>query len=214
MAGDRRATMGNLIANRDMEKVFAADEYAAVGIAGTAGLAIELVKLFQVELEHYEKIEGTLMSARGQGEPARQDDPRPTWAWPCRASRSCRSSPGTTSTAATRPDLLLRRDRRLLRGARPPQRRVGLAVRARVDEEALAPGPRRATRPCGWRSRRSTTPPTTTPPPAVRTSAGGSGRRSPSSTPRGCGSSPTSSSPPVVEQVVDRTAAATRGGAR
>ena len=51
MAGDRRATMGNIIANRDMEKVFAADEYSVVGIAGTAGLAIELVKLFQVELE-------------------------------------------------------------------------------------------------------------------------------------------------------------------
>ena len=44
MAGDRRATMGNLIANRDMDKVFAADEYSAVGIAGTAGLAIEILQ--------------------------------------------------------------------------------------------------------------------------------------------------------------------------
>ncbi len=66
MAGDRRATMGSLIANRDMEKVFATDEYSAVGIAGTAGLAIELVRLFQVELEHYEKIEGALMSLEGK----------------------------------------------------------------------------------------------------------------------------------------------------
>ena len=66
MAGDRRATMGNLIANRDMDKVFATDEFSLVGIAGTAGLAIELVKLFQVELEHYEKIEGTLMSLEGK----------------------------------------------------------------------------------------------------------------------------------------------------
>jgi proteasome beta subunit len=66
MAGDRRATMGNFIANRDMEKVFAGDEYSAVGIAGTAGIAIELVKLFQVELEHYEKIEGTLLSLEGK----------------------------------------------------------------------------------------------------------------------------------------------------
>jgi proteasome beta subunit len=66
MAGDRRATMGNLIANRDMEKVFATDEFSLVGIAGTAGLAIELVRLFQVELEHYEKIEGTLMSLEGK----------------------------------------------------------------------------------------------------------------------------------------------------
>ena len=66
MAGDRRSTMGNIIANRDMEKVFAADEYSAVGIAGTAGIAIELVKLFQVELEHYEKIEGALLSLEGK----------------------------------------------------------------------------------------------------------------------------------------------------
>jgi proteasome beta subunit len=66
MAGDRRATMGNLIANRDMEKVFVADEYSVVGTAGTAGIAIELVKVFQVELEHYEKIEGELMSFEGK----------------------------------------------------------------------------------------------------------------------------------------------------
>lgn len=66
MAGDRRATMGNLIANRDMEKVFVTDEYSVAGIAGTAGLAIELVRLFQVELEHYEKIEGALMSLEGK----------------------------------------------------------------------------------------------------------------------------------------------------
>ncbi|MDI2126645.1 proteasome subunit beta [Yinghuangia seranimata] len=66
MAGDRRATMGNLIAQRDIEKVFPADEYSCVGIAGTAGLAVEMVKLFQVELEHYEKIEGTTMSLEGK----------------------------------------------------------------------------------------------------------------------------------------------------
>jgi proteasome beta subunit len=66
MAGDRRATMGNLIAQRDIEKVFPADEYSLVGIAGTAGLAIEMVRLFQVELEHYEKIEGTLLSSRAR----------------------------------------------------------------------------------------------------------------------------------------------------
>lgn len=66
MAGDRRATMGNVIANRDMEKVFLADGYSAVGIAGTAGIAIELVRLYQVELEHYEKIEGAIMSLEGK----------------------------------------------------------------------------------------------------------------------------------------------------
>jgi proteasome beta subunit len=66
MAGDRRATMGNVIAQRDIEKVFQADEYSCVGIAGTAGIAIELVRLFQVELEHYEKIEGTTLSLDGK----------------------------------------------------------------------------------------------------------------------------------------------------
>ncbi len=66
LAGDRRATMGNLIANHSMTKVFAADDYSAVGIAGTAGIAIELVHLFQVELEHYEKIEGALLSLNGK----------------------------------------------------------------------------------------------------------------------------------------------------
>jgi proteasome beta subunit len=66
LAGDRRATMGNLIAHREIEKVFPADEYSAVGIAGTAGIAIELVRLFQVQLEHYEKIEGALLSLDGK----------------------------------------------------------------------------------------------------------------------------------------------------
>jgi proteasome beta subunit len=66
MAGDRRATMGNLIASRDIEKVHAADAYTLVGIAGTAGVGIELMRLFQVELEHYEKIEGTMLSLDGK----------------------------------------------------------------------------------------------------------------------------------------------------
>jgi len=66
MAGDRRATMGNIIAQRDIEKVFPADEYSCVGIAGTAGLAVELVRLFQTELEHYEKIEGSTLSIDGK----------------------------------------------------------------------------------------------------------------------------------------------------
>ncbi|GAA1893646.1 proteasome subunit beta [Asanoa iriomotensis] len=66
MAGDRRATMGNLIASRDIEKVHPADEYSLVGIAGTAGVGIELMRLFQVELEHYEKIEGAMLSLDGK----------------------------------------------------------------------------------------------------------------------------------------------------
>jgi proteasome beta subunit len=66
MAGDRRATMGNIIAQRDIEKVFQADEHSCVGIAGTAGIAIELVRLFQVELEHYEKLQGATLSLEGK----------------------------------------------------------------------------------------------------------------------------------------------------
>jgi proteasome beta subunit len=66
MAGDRRATMGNLIGSRDIEKVHAADPYSLVGTAGTAGVAIEMVRLFQVELEHYEKIEGATLSMEGK----------------------------------------------------------------------------------------------------------------------------------------------------
>ncbi|MCC3264937.1 proteasome subunit beta [Arthrobacter gengyunqii] len=66
MAGDRRATMGNMIASRHIKKVFPADNYSVVGIAGTAGLAIDMIRLFQVELEHYDKIEGTPMSLDGK----------------------------------------------------------------------------------------------------------------------------------------------------
>ncbi|MGH3495586.1 MAG: proteasome subunit beta, partial [Sciscionella sp.] len=66
LAGDRRATAGNLIAQRDIEKVFVTDGYSAVGIAGTAGIAVELVRLYTVELEHYEKIEGVSLSLDGK----------------------------------------------------------------------------------------------------------------------------------------------------
>ncbi len=66
MAGDRRATMGNIIAQKDVEKVYPADSTSCVGIAGAAGVAIEMVKLFQVELEHYEKIEGAELSLDGK----------------------------------------------------------------------------------------------------------------------------------------------------
>jgi proteasome beta subunit len=66
IAGDRRATAGNLIAHRDMEKVFITDNYSAVGIAGTAGLAVELVRLFSLQLSHYEKIEGVSLSLDGK----------------------------------------------------------------------------------------------------------------------------------------------------
>jgi proteasome beta subunit len=66
IAGDRRATAGNLIAQRDMEKVFVVDDYSAVGIAGTAAIAVEMVRLFAVELQHYEKIEGVQLTLTGK----------------------------------------------------------------------------------------------------------------------------------------------------
>jgi proteasome beta subunit len=66
MAGDRRATAGSMIAQNDIQKVFAADEQSLIGIAGAAGIGIELIGLFQLELEHYEKIEGAPLSMIGK----------------------------------------------------------------------------------------------------------------------------------------------------
>jgi proteasome beta subunit len=66
LAGDRRATSGNLISHRSLEKVFPADRHSGVAIAGAAGPAIEMVKLFQLQLEHYEKVEGGALSLEGK----------------------------------------------------------------------------------------------------------------------------------------------------
>lgn len=66
MVGDRQATEGNQVAHRQIRKVFPADRFSAVAVAGTAGLALEMVRLFQVELEHYEKIEGSRLSLEGK----------------------------------------------------------------------------------------------------------------------------------------------------
>ncbi len=66
MAGDRRATAGHLISHRTIEKVFAADRYSGVAIAGAAGPAMEMVRLFQLQLEHYEKVEGKALSLDGK----------------------------------------------------------------------------------------------------------------------------------------------------
>jgi len=65
MAGDRRATAGNMISQRDIEKVYRSDEFSCIGIAGAAGIGIDLVRLLQVELEHYEKLEGRALSLEG-----------------------------------------------------------------------------------------------------------------------------------------------------
>ncbi|WP_103964592.1 proteasome subunit beta [Nonomuraea solani] len=66
MAGDRRATSGNVISQRDMEKVFRTDDYSCMGIAGTASTGIEMARLYRVELEHYEKMEGRTLSVAGK----------------------------------------------------------------------------------------------------------------------------------------------------
>jgi proteasome beta subunit len=66
MAGDRRATSGNMISQRDVEKVFRADDYSCMGIAGTASTGIEMARLYRVELEHYEKLEGRTLSVNGK----------------------------------------------------------------------------------------------------------------------------------------------------
>ena len=66
MAGDRRATSGNLISHRSMEKVVPADQYSGVAIAGAAGPAMEMIRLFQLQLEHYEKVEGSHLSLEGK----------------------------------------------------------------------------------------------------------------------------------------------------
>ncbi|WP_420450309.1 proteasome subunit beta [Ilumatobacter sp.] len=66
IAGDRRATAGNLISHRTMEKVLPADRHSAVAIAGSAGTAMEMVRLFQLQLEHYEKVEGQALSLEGK----------------------------------------------------------------------------------------------------------------------------------------------------
>src|SRR5205085_1834032 len=66
MAGDRRATSGHLISHRTMEKVYPADRHSGVAIAGAAGPAMDMVKLFQLQLEHYEKVEGAELSLEGK----------------------------------------------------------------------------------------------------------------------------------------------------
>jgi proteasome beta subunit len=66
IAGDRRATQGNMIASRDVQKVYITDDYTATGIAGTAAIAVEFARLYAVELEHYEKLEGIALSFKGK----------------------------------------------------------------------------------------------------------------------------------------------------
>ena len=100
MAGDRRATSGNLISHRGMEKVVQADRFSGVAIAGSAGPAMEMIKLFQLQLEHYEKVEGSALSLEGK---ANQLSMMVRGNLPAamQGSSSCRSSPATTCAGRT-----------------------------------------------------------------------------------------------------------------
>ena len=123
MAGDRRATEGHAIAHRAMEKVFPADRYSAVAIAGAAGPAVEMVRLFQTQLEHYEKVEGVVLSLEGKanqlGQMVREHLPMAMQGLGRGAPlRRVRPGPGD------RPHLHLRRDRRPLRGDRAQRHRL------------------------------------------------------------------------------------------
>ena len=115
MAGDRRATAGYMIASRRIEKVFPADDFSGVSIAGAAGPAIEMVKLFQVQLEHYEKVQGETLSLEGKAnqlgqlvraQPARRDAGLRGRAalrrFRHRTASAAGSSPTTSPAAATR----------------------------------------------------------------------------------------------------------------
>ena len=182
MAGDRRATMGNYIAQRDIEKVFHADDYSCVGIAGRGRHRDRDGPAVPGRARALREDRGRHALPRGQGQPARPDDPRqpgdghagPRGRPAVRRLRPRRRRPG-----AGRPAVLLRRHRRPLRGAQVPLRRLRLAVRPRRAEEALARGALRRRRHAVRASSRSTTPPTRTPPPAAPTSPAGSSRSSP-----------------------------------
>ena len=136
MAGDRRSTAGNLISKRDVDKVFRADEYSAIAIAGTLALALELVRLFGVELEHYEKMEGRVLSLDGKanrlGKMIRDNLPA--------AMQGLAVIPlfvGYDEDARAGLDLQLRRGGRPVRGAQVPLDRLGLGLRQVGAEEVL-----------------------------------------------------------------------------
>ena len=168
VAGDRRATAGYSIADDKMRKVFAADDYSAIAIAGAAGMAVEMVKLFQLELEHYEKLTGDRLSLEGKAnrlaQLIRENFPLAMQGLvvvPLFGGYDLRARRGT--------DLLLRRHRRPVGRGRLPVDRFRQPAREELAEEALAARPRPARRRSAWRSRRCSTRPRTTWPPAAPT---------------------------------------------
>ena len=139
MAGDRRATEGHIIAHRAMEKVFPADRHSAVAIAGAAGPAVEMVRLFQTQLEHYEKVEGVVLSLEGKanqlGQMVREHLPM--------AMQGLVVVPlfaGYDLARGHRPDLHLRRDRRATT-RRPTTPPPGRAAATPAPRSSSAGGP-------------------------------------------------------------------------
>ena len=180
MAGDRRATSGFTIASRRIEKVFPADDFSGVAIAGAAGPAVEMVRLFQVQLEHYEKIEGEPLSLEGKAnqlaQMVRANLPAAMQGFvvvPLFAGYDERRGLGRVFSYDA--------DRRQVRRGRLPDQRLRGSPRSQLDQGGVARGDdaRRGGRP---RARaRSSPPPTRTPRPAAPTSSGGSSRPSRSS---------------------------------
>ena len=181
MAGDRRATSGNLISHRTMEKVYPADRHSGVAIAGAAGPAMDMVKLFQLQLEHYEKVEGVELTLEGKANQLAGDGPQPPagrHAGPRRraALRRLRHPPRAPAacSSTTSPAAATRSRNFATTGS-------GSLHAGTVDQARLPRGPRprgaRSTSP----SRRCSTPPTRTPPPAAPTSSAASTRRWPPS---------------------------------
>ena len=208
MAGDRRATAGVAIANRRIEKVYAADEHSGVAIAGAAGPAVEMVRLFQVQLRHYEKVEGEQLSLEGKAnqlaQMVRANLPAAMQGFVGRAALRRLRPP-----APPGPRVLLRRHRRQVRRGRLHGQRLRRRPRQELDQGRLVRGHRLRRRGRTSRSARCSPPPTRTPPPAAPTSCAGSTRWSRSSTPTGSACSTTTTSPPAPQ---DLLGGAERGG--
>ncbi len=137
MAGDRRATAGSDIAHRNMDKVFPADRFSGIAIAGAAGIAVEMVRLFQTQLEHYEKLSGNALSLEGKANQLAQmirGNMRHG-----HAGVGCRAAVRRLRHPARRwPHLHLRRDRRPVRRVRLPCHRFRRARRPHDDQARLA----------------------------------------------------------------------------
>ena len=147
MAGDRRSTQGNMIAGRDVQKVYITDDYTATGIAGTAAIAVEFARLYAVELEHYEKTRRRAADVPRQGEPAGDHGARQSRRGAAGLRRAAAAGglrPRRPEPAGRGPHRVVRRRRRLEhRGRGLPVGGLRLDLRQVVDQEAVLAGGRR-----------------------------------------------------------------------